>query len=191
MRRFLPLLALLIGSAAHAQVISLYGTFSDTHLTNLVTGSTGNPSVTTTTSHFTPGFGLGATFGFLPIGPIHLGLDVRGSSKPGNDGSDLILVGPRLAVKLPVIRLKPYIQASGGYLRTRTTLINSPLPAGTQDTATFAAYEIIGGIDYPLLPILDFRVIELGGGQGVSAFGSGNGHNTSLFTVNSGLVLHF
>jgi hypothetical protein len=191
MRRFLPLLALLFAPLTQAQVLSLYGTFSDPHLTNLVDGATGNNATLTTISHFTPGFGLGATFGFLPIGPIHLGLDVRGSSKPGNDGSDLILVGPRLAAKLPGLRLKPYLQASAGYLRTRTTLVSSPLPAGTQETSTYAAYEIIGGLDYPLLPILDFRVIELGGGQGVSAFDSGDGHNTSLFTVNSGLVLHF
>jgi len=188
MRRLLPQLAFLLTPFAHAQAVSVYGTFSDTHLTNLVTGTTQNGNVYTssTTSHFTPGFGLGVTFNFLPIGPVRLGLDVRGSSKPGNDGSDLILAGPRLAVKLPGLRLKPYIQASGGYLRTRTTLV-----IGVENTDQFLAYEITGGLDYPLLPFLDFRVIELGGGQGINAFGSGDGHNTSLFTVNTGLVVHF
>ena len=145
----------------------------------------------TTASQWTPGFGLGATFSVLPLGPIHLGFDIRGSSKSGNNGSDLILAGPRLAIKVPLVRLKPYLQASAGYLRTRTTLLTSPLPSGTQQTSTFAAYQILGGVNYPLIPLLDFRVIELGGGQGFSAFSSGNGRNTSLFTISTGIVLHF
>ena len=194
MRRILLLAVLLFAPTAQAQVISLYGTFSDTHLTNLVNGTQGNVIAgytNTTANRFDPGFGAGATFGFLPVGPIHLGLDIRAAIKPGNNGSDLIIAGPRLGIKLPVIRLKPYVEAAGGYLRTRTTLINSPLPSGTQDTGTYAAYEFLGGVDYPLLPILDLRLIELGGGQGRSAFTSGNGSNVSLFTINSGLVLHF
>ncbi len=194
MRFLLLAAALLTPLAARTQVISLYGTFSDTHLSGLINGTTGNVTsgyTASTTSHWTPGFGVGATFGVLPIGPVHLGFDIRASIKPGNDGSDLILAGPRLGIKLPVIRLKPYIQASAGYLRTRTTIAHTPLPAGAQDTATFAAYEFLGGVDYPIAPFIDIRVIELGGGQGISAFPSGPGSNVSLFTVNSGLVVHF
>jgi hypothetical protein len=196
MRRLLLLAVLLLPAAAHAQIISLYGTFSDTHLSGLIDGTAGNVTAgysNTTTSHFTPGLGAGATFGVLPLGPIRLGFDLRGSTKPGNDGSDLILAGPRLGLKLPLLRVKPYIQASGGYLRTRTTLANSPLPTGTQSTATFGAYEVAGGVDLPLAPFFDLRLIELGGGRGynISAAGINGTYTVSLFTINTGLVFHF
>ena len=92
-----------------------------------------------------------------------------------------------------MIKLKPYVQASGGYLGTRTSIINSPLPTGTQLRAHFGAWEALGGVDVPLLPVLDLRVIEVGGGEAYELGSDGvNGtHTVSLFTINSGLVLHF
>lgn len=196
MRHLLLTLLLALPAAASAQVISVYATFSGTDATGLVNGNAGNVTsgyFPTTTSHFSPGVGAGVTFGVLPIGPVHIGLDLRGSTKPGSDGADLILAGPRLGLKLPAIRLKPYVQASGGYLRTRTTLVNSGLPSGTQLTAQYGAWEALGGVDYPLLPVLDFRVIEVGAGRAYeySAAGVSGSYTVSLFTINSGLVLHF
>lgn len=191
MRRLLPLLVLALSTAAPAQVFSAYATFAGTNVSGLVNGNT--TSGYSTTSHLSPGIGGGVTFGILPLGPVHLGFDLRGSTKPGNDGADLILAGPRLALKLPAIKLKPYIQASGGYLRTRTTLVNSPLPAGAQLTAQYGAWEALGGIDFPLLRVLDLRLIEVGGGKAYqfSAAGVNGSFTASLFTVNTGLVLHF
>ena len=196
MRSFLLSILLLLPAAASAQVISIYGTFSGTNASGLVDGNAGSISTgytTTTTSHFSPGVGGGVTFGILPVGPVHLGFDLRGSTKPGSDGADLILAGPRLGLKLPAIRLKPYVEAAGGYLRTRTTLVNSGLPSGTQLTAQYGAWEALGGIDYPLLPVLDLRLIEVGAGKGYeySAAGVSGTYTVSLFTINSGLVLHF
>ena len=195
-RLLLPLLVLALPAVAHAQVFSAYATFAGTNASGLVNGNTGNVTTgytTTTTSHLSPGIGAGITFGALPLGPVHLGFDLRGATKPGNDGSDLILVGPRLGLKIPAIKLKPYVQASGGYLRTRTTLVNSPLPAGTQLTAQYGAWEALGGVDLPLLPVLDLRLIEVGGGKAYefSAAGVSGTYTVSLFTFNSGLVLHF
>ncbi len=193
--RFLLLAAIAFAPlAVRAQVLSVYGTFSDSHISGLINGNAINATGSySTTTQWEPGFGLGATFGVLPVGPIHLGFDVRYTSKAGNNGDDLILAGPRLALKVPVIHIKPYIQASGGYLRTRTTLINSPLPLGTQERANFAAWEILGGLDYPLLRILDLRLVEIGGGRGynVNAAGVNGVYNVSLLTINSGLVFHF
>ena len=194
--RFLPCLTLLLAApVAHAQILSIYGTFSDTHLSGLVNGTAGNALsgyTATTTGIWTPGFGVGATFGVIPLGPIRLGLDVRTAIKPGNNGSDLVLAGPRLALRLPLIRVKPYIQASGGYVRTSVSLANSPLPTGTQEKSNYAAYEILGGLDYPLVPFFDFRVIEIGGGQGYSFSGSaGTGNSVSLFSISTGAVFHF
>jgi len=196
MRRFLLLAVLLAAPAVPAQVFSVYATYSATNATGLVNGTAGNVISgynPTTTSKFSSGAGAGITLGILPIGPVHLGFDLRGATKPGNDGFDLIMAGPRLGLKLPVVRLKPYVQASGGYLRTRTTLINSGLPPGTQLTADFGAFEVLGGVDYQLLPVLDLRLIEVGGGKAyeISAAGVNGTYQVSLFTINSGLVLHF
>ena len=196
MRRLLLLAVLLAAPAAPAQIISVYATFSGTNASGLVNGNSGNVIsgyTPTTTTHFSPGVGAGVTLGILPIGPVHLGLDLRGATRPGNDGYDLIMAGPRLGLKLPVIRFKPYVQASGGYLRTRTTLVNSGLPPGSQLTADYGAFEVLAGVDYALLPILDLRVIEVGGGRAyeLTAAGVSNTYQVSLFTINSGLVLHF
>ena len=190
--RSLPILALLLAAPlAHAQIVSVYGTFAPVHLSNLVNGST-STGAASTTSQWNPGFGVGATFNVLPLGPVRLGLDIRDSEKTGNNSSALILAGPRLDVHLPLLRFHPYIEAAGGYLRTRTSLVNSPLPTGTQETANFAAYEILGGIDYRAVPFFDLRLIEIGGGQGYSFSGSaGTGNNVSLFTVSTGVVFHF
>jgi len=188
MRRLLLLAALVFpAAAAHAQIFSVYGTFSPVQISNIPNSST------TTTSYWAQGFGGGVTFGILPIGPIHIGLDLRGSSKPGANGADTVLAGLRVGVKPPLIRIKPYIQASGGYLGPRPLLVNSPLPAGTVSHDEYAMWEILGGIDYPLLRILDLRVIEVGGGKGydVSGATSTNVPNISILTVNTGLVLHF
>ena len=94
-----------------------------------------------------------------------------------------------LQVKPPVIRIKPYVQASGGWVGTRA--FNSG-GSGTFNN-NYAAYEILGGVDYPLVRFIDFRVIEVGGGQGydIGAGRVSTAPNLSLFNINSGLVLHF
>ncbi len=192
MRSLLSLAALVLAAPlTHAQIVSVYGTFAPVHLSNLVNGSTSSGAASTT-SQWNPGFGVGATFNVLPLGPVRLGLDIRESLKPFNDGYGLALAGPRLDVRVPLLRFHPYIEAAGGYLRTRTSLVNSPLPTGTQERANFAAYEVLGGIDYRAIPFFDLRLIEIGGGQGYSFSGSaGTGNNVSLFTISTGVVFHF
>ena len=195
-RLFLTLAAslLAIPCALQAQAVSIYATFSPTHLSNVETGAVYSATGYTeqTASYWSPGFGGGLTFNFIPVGPIRLGFDLRGSSKPGTSGLDSALFGVRLTVRPPVLRLKPYIQASAGYLNSRTTNVSTP-PGQTsgQIGGTFsndyAAYEILGGVDYPLLGPLDLRIIEIGAGQGL---GNGN-YNPAFVTVNSGIVLHF
>ena len=181
--------ALLAAAAAHSQVVSLYGTFTPVHVSNVASGI--NTS-TGTSSYWNSGVGGGVTFGVLPIGPIHIGLDLRGSSKPGTNGADTALGGLRVGLKLPFTRLKPYAQASGGYLATRTAITTGPTAGGTLRTQ-YAAYEILGGVDYKLIPFLDLRLIEAGGGKGYTAFDSANtpSRTVSLFTLSTGVVFHF
>jgi hypothetical protein len=67
---------------------------------------------------------------------------------------------------------------------------SSPQTVGGTFANQYIAWEILGGIDYPLAKIIDLRIIEVGGGKGYDVLGAANS-NLSLFTVNSGLVVHF
>jgi len=214
MRRLL-IVSTLLAPAVHAQILSVYATSSSTQFSSVQTGFLYTASTNTYQPQYAnfwaSGIGGGVTIGILPIGPIHIGLDLRGSTKPGTSGADTALAGLRIGIKPPIIHIKPFIQASGGYVETRTPNIsNFILTTTTTTTSTttatlgsntftnqYAGWEILGGIDYPLLHILDLRLIEIGGGQGYNFGGSSSSGNPttgaqiSLFTINAGLVLHF
>ena len=194
MRRptLLAAMVLLFAAGVHAQVASIYATYSPGRFSNVATGSisTGSGFQQQYASFWASGVGGGVTLNFLPVGPVRIGLDFRGSTRPGTVGADTAMAGLKVGFHPPLIRLKPYIQASGGYVATRTVNVSTGTAGGTFENK-YAAWEILGGVDIPLAPFFDFRVIELGGGTGVNAFGSSNQPNISLFTVNTGLVLHF
>ena len=192
MRRIVFLAAVLFAlpPASHAQIFSVYGTFSPVHVSGV--SNSGNAQNLSTATFWAEGVGAGATLNFLPIGPIKLGFDLRGSTRQGGNGADLVLAGLRLGVKAPFFKVKPYIQASAGYFAPRPYLVNSPLPAGTVSNGKYVAYEILGGIDYPLIHFVDLRVIEIGGGQAYSTGTTGtSGNQPSLFTIGTGAVVHF
>jgi hypothetical protein len=146
------------------------------------------------TSFWAAGFGGGVTFNFLPIGPVRLGFDLRGSTRPGTNGVDTALFGLKAGVKLPTIPLKPYIQGSGGYVSARATNVSGYGGAnrvGGTFSTQYAAYEILGGVDYSVAPFIDLRLIEVGGGKGYDENGYNTGQVLGLFTLNSGVVFHF
>jgi hypothetical protein len=188
MRRIILIAAVLmfIAAAADGQVVLIYGTYSPIHLSNVQTGSAGSSNQPQYTSYWASGFGGGITLNFLQLPVVSLGLDLRGSTKPGTVGADTAMVGLKLGIHPPIIRIKPYVEASVGYLGTRT--FSPSIPVGSTNNGTQVTWEILGGIDYPLVHFVDFRIIELGGGQGIN---TGSGGNSSLFTVNTGLVVHF
>ena len=192
--RLLATLPLLLSAMfclpAHGQFVEVYGTLSIPHVSNLPTGSICNAQSACTEQYRSltaVGFGGGVTLRLVPLGLVDLGLDFRGSDKPGTPGVQTGMVGFKVTAKPPVLHIRPYGQVSAGYFATST-----PNAGGTAGTAPFsnkgAAYEVLGGLDLPLLPILDVRVVEVGGGQ---AFGLFNSKTSSIFTVNTGLVLHF
>ncbi len=108
------------------------------------------------------------------------------STRPGTNGMDTVLGGIKLGIHPHVIRAKPYIQGSIGYVGTRTVNQSAP-PGPSPYTNHYLAYEIMGGIDYPLAHFIDVRIIEIGGGKVVNT----SSNAPSLFTLNSGLVVHF
>ena len=200
MRRTFSLAALFLFAmvSAHAQV-ALYVTSSSDHLSSVATGSVytgGSGYQEQYASFWTSGIGGGVTLNFLPLGPVKLGIDFRGSTRPGTVGADTGMAGIRLGFNPPLLRIKPYIQASGGYVGTRTVNISSSpnnpsQPVGGTFNNKYAAWEVLGGIDLPLVHFVDFRMIEVGGGAGLSIPGSSSTPNISLFTIDTGLVLHF
>jgi hypothetical protein len=209
-RLFLVVLALSIFPVfAHAQGMSIYFTSVNTRFTNVQNGQSYDNNTSTYTNLFTTSwpaqFGGGLTFNAVKAGPLNLGLDFRGSTNHGNTGADTAMFGPRLALRVPIIHIKPYIEAAGGYVATRTigTVAN---PGGGNSSATiavpitnqYAAWEIFGGVDVPIFPHLDFRAVEFGGGKGYLAnagISNINFSNTntqiSLISIDTGIVVHF
>ncbi len=188
LRVFAVALALCTTAAVHAQVASIYVTSANLRTSDVQTGIIGTQEQYT--NFWTSGIGGGVTLNFLPLHVVNVGFDFRGSTKPGTTGADTAFGGIRLQINPPVIRLKPYIQASGGYLTTRTTNVTAPANGATFNNQ-YAAYEVLGGIDYPIVHFVDFRIIEIGGGQAINIFGGSNSAKPSLFTIDSGLVFHF
>jgi len=161
MKRHLPtalaaILCFLFASSAHAQ-IGIYGQFNGTH----------DPNV---------GWYNGLTFGgyddVLHDGPLHLGFDLRAGFAGGSQHSyHSFLFGPRLAIKPPVLPIKPYIQAEIGFGGTKYT----GRSGGSYDNHFQSG--IIGGLDYTILPRIDVRIPEIGyekmNGVGMATLGFG------------------
>jgi hypothetical protein len=171
---------LLVLTAATVQAqVGLYANFTAQHVgaaTGQVFGSAGDLS--------NGKFLYGPTFGiyndFLHAGPLHVGADIRGSILSNGDAKlNSGLAGLRVAVKAPVLPIKPYVQASAGvagfnYGR-RQALTNS------------FTYEIDGGVDLTFLPRLDWRLVEVGGGA-LTSSGPGANAGNGLFHISTGLV---
>ncbi|GAC1650485.1 MAG: hypothetical protein NVS9B15_10100 [Acidobacteriaceae bacterium] len=164
--------------------VSIYGTFSPIRISNTANGNVYG-------SYWDKGFGGGVTLTVLPLGPLSLGLDLRGSTTTGSSGTDTALGGLKLGLRVPLIALKPYVQASGGYLRTRTSVGLGSM-AGATSKYGFGVYEVMGGVDTAIFPHIDLRLIEIGAGQGKNISGPTSGlADISILTVNTGVVLHF
>jgi len=197
MRRIVLLVAVVFLSLASARAqVSAYVTFSSTRFSNVESGvivePTGNIAEDQYDNFWTSGIGGGVGWRFFSLGPVDLSFDLRGSTQPGTPGGDTVLAGMKLGVRPPGLRLKPYIQASGGYLGTRTVNENSTTtypfpPVGGTLSNHYAGWEILGGIDYPVIRLLDVRVIEVGSGRGYST----SAPDITVLSINSGVVFHF
>jgi hypothetical protein len=184
-----------------AQLFSVYGTFSDLHLSNVPTGTSYGLAGAFTNNYASPnspGVGGGVTLRLMRLGPLALGVDLRGSTKPGTPGADSALGGLKLSFKPPVGPLKFYVQGSGGYIESRTFNTTTyrqdpPGPISQPALNRYAAYEVLGGIDYHFVHFFDLRLVEFGGGKAIvpSTTDSVGKPSATLFTVNTGLVFHF
>jgi hypothetical protein len=119
------------------------------------------------------------------------------------------LGGIRASFRTPIPIIKPYIQGSVGLGRSDyglfTTQVTSPATTVTSPTggttivvpATLTnevvrysglQYEGFAGVDLKILPVMDFRVVELGYGA-LTSFGT-NGHTYPIGTLTTGVVFH-
>jgi hypothetical protein len=91
------------------------------------------------------------------------------------------------------VRFKHYVQASGGYLGIRPRTVGGAVN-GASSSDKFAVHEVLGGIDYGLVPFLDLRLLEVGAGRGYNLAGAGSAagnYQVTLFIIGTGLVFHF
>jgi hypothetical protein len=198
------------GTAAHAQ-FGVYATVTLDHQTGiqsspLVTSTTNNPSGVQFRDSVDPiGFTLGAQYDFKTFGPVRLGVDARfvdatskrgGQTLANGSGARIYsgLGGVRAVIHTRYSFLKPYVEGAGGFARSNYGILSN---AGIGTKTTYPGiqlennfeYHIYAGTDLHVLPILDFRVFELGYG-GLVATGA-NAHTYPLYSVSSGVVLHF
>ena len=187
--------------SAHAQV-GVYGMFTVDRLSNIASSplpapTTNGPNARNNTADPLGGTG-GIYYDFLKLGPVKLGADLRGSiltTKRGanvnfNDSGTRIysaLGGVRAVFHTPIAPLKPYIQGSVGLGRSDYGLSNT---TSSGQVILYNNFEYIGlaGLDIKLLPIMDWRVAELGYG-GLNPFGT-YGHNYPIKQVSMGFVFH-
>lgn len=170
-----------------AAQVAVYGMFDGTRISNL----NGTPSVITgqTLKSTSPVGGIvGVSYDFRNVGPVRVGVDVRGSllhTKRGADADFLgagtrinsLLGGVRVSFHTPIRLLKPYVEGAAGLGRS-----DFGLSRNLSDGLEYHAY---AGLDVKLLPVVDFRAVELGYG-GLDA----NGRNYPLTSVSTGFVFH-
>jgi Outer membrane protein beta-barrel domain len=127
------------------------------------------------------GWNTAGTFGFYAglrhYGPVDISADVRGDLS-SNIYSGIL--GPRLAVKLPIFPIMPY----GEFLFGGSSY--STLSNGVRDASNFT-YRGVVGVDFTLLPHFDWRVVDFSYSSGITQF------NQSVHpkTVTTGFVVRF
>jgi hypothetical protein len=191
---------------AHAQ-IGVYGTVSVNRLSGIqgspnAAGSVVNDSVDPI------GGGAGVYYDFKTLGPIRLGADLRGTITDSKQGAYTTsrgagtriysgLGGIRAVFHTPYAQLKPYIQASAGIGRSDYGLFtpNTTVTVGGSNAQITGEaihnnlqFEGFAGVDFRVLPVMDFRVVEVGYGA-LTSFGT-TGHTYPIGTISSGIVFH-
>jgi hypothetical protein len=117
---------------------------------------------------------FGFYYGLYHFTPIDLSVDARGDLSSNIKSGFL---GPRVAIKLPVIPIKPYGEFIFG-VSTYSTPAHLPIPNDF-------AYRYVVGLDTTILPHIDWRVADFGYAINNSANG------THAKTLSSGLVVRF
>jgi hypothetical protein len=128
----------------------------------------------TTDWAYGPMFGIYKQSGYL-ASTVNIGGDLRGSLISRNGFNFYTgAAGPRVAFKLPVIPLRPYVEGLVG-------VANYNSGNGTGSTTHFN-YQIVGGLDFTFFPKLDWRVVDF-------AYSAVSGQNVNAKILSTGLVI--
>ena len=164
------------GAAAEAQ-LGVYGKVDYRHF--------GDSSISTSNGFY--GGTVGVYDDFVHLGPVRAGLDLRGGlAKSSKVDYREALVGVRVAVKAPVVPFKPYVQASLGAEESKYT---GPTAVGiTTSYHGNLIWQVFGGVDFTVLPHIDWRAVEVGVGKQSTASGFNYTAGPTVVTVGTGLV---
>jgi hypothetical protein len=190
-------LFLLSAVGAHGQ-IGVYGTVTGERVGGFTCRVTGGQCASAGGVAKPYGSSFGGYYDFRSIGPIRLGVDVRGSVLNSNksavtDNSSVdfarfysALAGVRGEFRTPAKWLHPYAQVSAGLGRSNADFpASAEFPNGSsRNYQNFTQVEGFVGADITLLPILDLRALELGAGE---MFGPSN---HSIQSIGIGIVFH-
>jgi hypothetical protein len=177
--KFLSICACALATILSAKTASaqagFYALFTGANLDNTQTSqpnvSLPSTSITTTTQLFGPTLGI---YGDIPTPVVKIGCDFRGELLNG-DGKQHYngVIGPRVSVALPAVKLKLYGEFLYGFGSYKTT---TPL------ATVHADYEYVAGVDRKLYSLLDWRILE---------FSYSNYFNGSVATkgLSTGLVV--
>jgi len=200
-------IALSLSATAHAQV-GAYGEFTVNRLGGLISSPEPTPNLSgARTNTVDP---LGGTGGVYydrwKIGPVKIGGDLRGSiltTKRGayvnfNGGGARMfsaLGGVRAEFHTPFAPLKPYVEGLAGLGKSDYGLLynlqgvtNNGIVGNSTVLRNNFQYQALVGLDIKVLPIMDYRVAELGYG-GLDPFGT-YAHNYPIRSVSMGFVFH-
>lgn len=124
----------------------------------------------------------GGTFGaYLASGRLavlSVGVDLRGSFSRSNGTTfDTGSIGPRIGLNTHILPIHPYIEGTVGVGHLEFT--NEPT------SATKFEYQVLGGLDFTILPRIDWRIAEYSYG-GLSTI---NNYNYRPKSLSTGLVL--
>jgi hypothetical protein len=125
----------------------------------------------------------GGTFGaYLASGQLALfsvGIDARGSfDSRGPTAFYSGAIGPRVALNTHILPMSPYVEATAG-------VGHANFSQGTPSSVTKFEYQFLGGLDFSVLPRVDWRLVEF-------SYGGLTGLNSNSFhpkTISSGIVL--
>jgi hypothetical protein len=172
MKLFRFLLSVLVAAAflsavpAKAQ-LGVYGNFSAAKL-----------NVPNTNWIYGPGFGAYLDHGHFVF--LSAGIDIRGQvlGSGGTTQFDAGYIGPRLVVRPHVLPVQPYVEALAGVGHAQFG------QGASQTSTTKFSYQFVGGLDYTLLPRIDWRVAEFSYG-GLSILGN----SLNPKTISTGIVI--
>lgn len=148
-----------VPKTAHSQV-SFYADFSASKLTN----SAG--------TNYLYGPTVGGSIDFVPLGPVKVGADIRGSFVGGGGKRlDGVVVGPRVSLHVKPLNLKPYGEFMFGFARYND---------GAGNASTDSQIQVNMGVDHQVAKLIDWRVFEYGYSQ---YYGQNGQYNPKTFST--------